>query len=297
MWQKEFDLVIEPNKRISLIPTSDSKSDSSRNEKIKKAKDKKSNSKLIAGIVAVNLAIETAMGISLYNMMNFNNTVVETIGNLSDIAIDNQLTIDVLEAKVSELENQLNNNKVKQNKQSDKDDIHQLEVMSKSSENIIDSEPADTAEKGFVFLDVDLSNELQKYTYNIADEYEVPFTMLMAIMCTESAFKDGLSHINSNGTVDYGLMQINSSCWEYVRDKYNLDIKDTYDNIEAGAALLSEYWCKYEPLESITAYGLGEQGFLNNGVSSHSKIVMELAIEYDDMIANGGYAVEDKAIE
>ncbi len=74
-----------------------------------------------------------------------------------------------------------------------------------------------------------------------AAKYNVPLDLLLAVSYTESRFKIGASGKNSNGTQDYGLMQINS-IWSEQAEKMGYSwekiLTSPCDNIMFGTHIL-----------------------------------------------------------
>ncbi len=69
-------------------------------------------------------------------------------------------------------------------------------------------------------------------------EYKVPFILLKAIALTENSdYKEDLKNFNSNNTIDYGLMQVNT-IWLKKFDISKNEILDPYVNISASAKIL-----------------------------------------------------------
>ena len=60
------------------------------------------------------------------------------------------------------------------------------------------------------------SDELKSYTQSVCDEYNVDYSLALGVIYNESRFQSGLTHVNSNGTVDYGLMQVNEVNFDYL---------------------------------------------------------------------------------
>lgn len=88
-----------------------------------------------------------------------------------------------------------------------------------------------------VYFDVPLSEDLQDYIFELSDEYDVPASMIVAIIDNESKFdSDEISSTN-----DYGLMQINKCNHEAVNELLGVtDILDPYENVLAGTYLYAE---------------------------------------------------------
>ena len=124
-------------------------------------------------------------------------------------------------------------------------------------------------------MSIPLEPDLQEHTYNMAQEYNVHYEVIMAIMWHESRYQvDVPDNYNSNGTVDRGLAQINSCNWEWLNEKYSLDISNPYDNIEAAALILSQYLVKYDIETALACYAAGEYGAVELG--SGRKFVKEI---------------------
>jgi soluble lytic murein transglycosylase-like protein len=78
-----------------------------------------------------------------------------------------------------------------------------------------------------------------------AAEYRVPATWLWAIAKVESNFDPGATNYNRDGSIDFGVMQINS--WWI--NRYGLDLwnalGDPCTNIRMGAFVLSDCVSRY----------------------------------------------------
>lgn len=107
-------------------------------------------------------------------------------------------------------------------------------------------------------LECELSDDLQEYTYYLCQHNGVEFELVMAVMCTESAFDPAAV----SGTGDYGLMQINEIVLPELTDKLGItDITDPYQNIRGGVYLLGGYAAKYDdPARVLMAYNMGDYG-------------------------------------
>lgn len=58
-------------------------------------------------------------------------------------------------------------------------------------------------------FDIKLSRELQEYTYNLCNEYNLSYTMVLALLYQESRFNIYAVNVNTNGTRDEGIAQLN----------------------------------------------------------------------------------------
>ncbi|OCS23494.1 hypothetical protein CFVI02298_07535 [Campylobacter fetus subsp. venerealis cfvi02/298] len=76
--------------------------------------------------------------------------------------------------------------------------------------------------------------------YKFGKEFDIPPILLWAIAKTESNFDIKAKNINTNGSSDYGLMQVNSIHEPTLKAK-NLSLDDLYRpeiNIQMGAMVL-----------------------------------------------------------
>lgn len=126
---------------------------------------------------------------------------------------------------------------------------------------------------------IPLSLELQIHLKNECEKYGVDINEAIAIMLTENPTVDPtLVHKNDNGTVDTGIMQINSCHKKEFEDMGFTDLKDPKQNISYGIYFISTLG-KYEGEQKYTAYNRGEGGMkklANRGITSteYSRKVM-----------------------
>jgi len=95
------------------------------------------------------------------------------------------------------------------------------------------------APSNFKYYNINLSNELQVYAYNMAIKYGVPYELFLAMMYVESGFQ---AHKISK-TNDYGMCQINKGNHAYLTRQLGVtNFLDPYQNIQAGAFFLARYF-------------------------------------------------------
>lgn len=112
--------------------------------------------------------------------------------------------------------------------------------------------------EGFVKYDIELPIDMQMHAFLLSEEYNVDIEVVYAVMWHESRFIwDVKDNINTNGTRDRGLMQINEVNWKWLSD-IGLDVNDPYDNIECGVYMLSNLMNKYNTTQALMAYQCGE---------------------------------------
>ena len=85
--------------------------------------------------------------------------------------------------------------------------------------------------------------DLKEYTSRVCDEYGVDYNLAHGVIYNESRFKSGLTHMNSNGTTDYGLMQVNEVNFKYLNKTLGItsmnQLLDDRVGIRCGVHLLA----------------------------------------------------------
>lgn len=104
--------------------------------------------------------------------------------------------------------------------------------------------------------------ELVAYAWERAAEAGLDPTLVLAVVSHESGWDATLVHSNSNGTVDYSLMQLNSGTWPWLAQQTGCtDPMDPRQNIRMGVWYLAYLLRRYGSEEAaLTAYNRGEQG-------------------------------------
>lgn len=86
-------------------------------------------------------------------------------------------------------------------------------------------------------------NDLKSYTKQTCQEYDVDYSLALAVIYNESRFQSGLTHKNSNGTIDYGLMQVNEVNFDFLQRTVGIkSMKDLLNDkigIRCGVELLA----------------------------------------------------------
>lgn len=136
--------------------------------------------------------------------------------------------------------------------------------------------PAVQIEPKIPIYDIPLSEDLQKFTFEKCVQYDVDYIMVLAIMETESSYREGLV-VDGN----YGLMQINRGNHKYLRDALGTtDFLDPRQNIEAGIFWLSGIYENFDdPNQILMVYNMGgtiAQALMDEGREStwYSREVM-----------------------
>lgn len=168
---------------------------------------------------------------------------------------------------------------------SKKESGEEAETKTKSSKTAKqDAEPEEpeeetdgSEESSFVYSDqIPMSPELQQYTYTKCEERGLEYELVLAIIWRESRFNVDAVNVNTNGTRDNGIMQINDVNRQWLLDNFGItDLMDPYQNIDAGTAMLGRLTGKYGSHNAMLAYQYGEGGMakkLKQGITTSTAI-------------------------
>ncbi|CBL43660.1 Transglycosylase SLT domain protein [gamma proteobacterium HdN1] len=95
-----------------------------------------------------------------------------------------------------------------------------------------------------------------------AERYSVPQPLLYAIARVESNFNQSAVNRNTNGSTDYGIMQINSRWFTQLETEFGIPreqvIRDACINIHVGAWILAtNFATRGKKWDSVGAYNAG----------------------------------------
>ena len=116
----------------------------------------------------------------------------------------------------------------------------------------------------------------QDYAYQQCVKYGIRdyYKYVIAMMYHESQFKTGCV----SSTSDYGLMQINSCNFSWLRSKLGLDnLLNPYQNITAGVYIIADKIRKHGSIETaLVGYNMGDGAVYDKGIysSSYSRCVV-----------------------
>lgn len=86
-------------------------------------------------------------------------------------------------------------------------------------------------------------DDLKAYTESVCEEYNVDYSLALGVIYNESRFQSSKTHLNSNGTTDYGLMQVNEVNLEYLYKTLGInsmsELLDDRVGIRCGVELLA----------------------------------------------------------
>lgn len=124
--------------------------------------------------------------------------------------------------------------------------------------------------------DIPLSIEIQDYIWELSNEYEISYELVLAVIHTESSFDIKAINKNRNGTSDRGLMQINSAFQKYHAKNAGVEKFDPYNpfqNVKVGIGVLvldRNYWRgKGLSEEDVYYYAIGSYNYGKKGVKKY----------------------------
>lgn len=98
--------------------------------------------------------------------------------------------------------------------------------------------------------------QIQAMIVTAANQYGVPPSVALGVAAHESGFNPNATNLNTNGTTDYGVMQLNSTTVQTLGVSNPMDPQQ---NIDAGVSLLGQYLTQYNGnvQQALQAYASG----------------------------------------
>jgi len=111
-----------------------------------------------------------------------------------------------------------------------------------------------------------------------AEHYGVPEELLRAMAHVESGFNPTARHQDTDGTYDLGVMQINSSHFTELAERYHITeamlVERPCINIVVGASILKGFIAQYgRTWRAVGAYGAGVAGNKEGARKSYASLV------------------------
>ncbi|MDD4779125.1 MAG: transglycosylase SLT domain-containing protein [Tissierellia bacterium] len=160
----------------------------------------------------------------------------------------------------------------------------------------------DIYEEEFILYNIPLSEELQKYCYEIAKEHNLGYTLILGLIWTESEFKSE-AKCKNQGSSGYsvGLCQINNQYIKWYKELLNVkdyDIHDDKQNIKTGIVVLrvyKDYWISQgiTSEEDLWCYTLGSY---NRGIEGYKKYIKntgKINTDYDKKVLKNKIKLEE----
>lgn len=128
-------------------------------------------------------------------------------------------------------------------------------------------------EDTYLLDDIPLSYELQAMLYGACKEFEIEYTIALAMIEQETNFRN----VKGDGGDSVGYMQIQSKWWSGLMAEIGAeDLMEPVDNFRTGCAILRQLLDKYGSVEdALSAYNRGRPG-----QTRYSREVMERMQKY-----------------
>lgn len=106
--------------------------------------------------------------------------------------------------------------------------------------------------------DIPLGIEEQKLLHDACEEFEIPFTLALAVIDQETNYRN----ITGDGGDSIGYMQIQPRWWRSKMDELGAqDLMAPEDNFRVGCSILSDLLDEYgNDADALTAYNSGRPG-------------------------------------
>ena len=132
-------------------------------------------------------------------------------------------------------------------------DLKDQELVEAINEDISKLNHEDTTDKVW---DIALPGYLQYVVIDCCDEYEVPASLVLSLMETESTFRDDVGTEKVLGGTEggaryYGYMQLSASNCKRAETQYGLDAHTPEGNIEMGIIYLHELYIEKQDWAAV----------------------------------------------
>jgi hypothetical protein len=109
--------------------------------------------------------------------------------------------------------------------------------------------------------DVPMPFIYQVYTFSVCQDYKVDYEMALAVMDGECNGEISAFNRNDNGSVDKGIMQINSCNYSWLKEELGVtDFYNPWQNIRCGVFILGGLSSRYTDQHQILmSYNMGER--------------------------------------
>lgn len=135
------------------------------------------------------------------------------------------------------------------------------------------------------YYSVNLTHDLQDYIRDLCEQYDVPMSLIIAMIDAESGFASTIV----SRTNDYGLMQINIINHDWLREKIGVtNMLDPYQNVMSGIYILSDKLSSNDGdiAKALMSYNCGASGarkLWDEGIftTSYTEKIMKLYDSYE----------------
>ncbi len=115
-------------------------------------------------------------------------------------------------------------------------------------------------------------SQIAQQIVQTANQYGVPPNLALGVAAHESGFNPSATNLNTNGTTDWGVMQLNDTTVQTLGVSNPLD---PTQNINAGVSLLAKYLQQYngDQSKALIAYAAGPGAVPSGGTPATSSFV------------------------
>lgn len=131
--------------------------------------------------------------------------------------------------------------------------------------------------------------ENKQLVYEICEENGIDQSYILAIIWNESRYNANATHLNTNGTIDRGLMQINDACVPFLTKKGLItqadDLYDLETNIKCGVALFNYHLDAVDThAQALQRYQVGEGAYARGLMNDAYYKVKDIQNKYSEII-------------
>jgi soluble lytic murein transglycosylase-like protein len=130
-----------------------------------------------------------------------------------------------------------------------------------------------------------IPEEYTAYLLYMSEKNSVPIWLIARVIEKESSWRDDVVNANSNGSYDYGIMQLNSSYLDYYSWKFNdykvIDYFNPYESIKIGVKYLRFlYEVTGDWKSAVASYNCGLTKVRNNNIPKSTQRYVEDVFTY-----------------
>jgi len=212
-------------------------------------------------------------------------TVAVLLLGLQAKGLNNSIQLKEEKIEIIKNENDGLYEELKNTNQQVKEYKNKIEILEKEYEEL----------SKYRFYDIPLTYKQQKFIFDLAEEKDLSFELLISIIKNESNFRTNLV----SKTSDYGIMQLNLKNHDFFAKLSGLeeyDVFDFYDNVTMGVNylvylrnnLIKQGITNQEDLTIylLNSYNMGEMGFKNyvKRTGMTTRVYNQNIIEYKGLL-------------
>jgi peptidoglycan hydrolase CwlO-like protein len=140
----------------------------------------------------------------------------------------------------------------------------------KHGQPLLDNNVDITIDKDFIHEEIrsDVKvgkEEIFQIVNKVSEKYGIPEKLILGVIQGESNFNNNAVNLNTNGTTDRGIMQLNSSTAPWLANRLGIDYKVGIEfipefAIEMGTLYLSDHYNEFDLHKTLSSYNRGPGG-------------------------------------